>query len=100
MRRLFGNRAFSVGCIVGFLFFVLTAEYIDKKNRPICFDCAERFGFPFAYLETGGQAFSERIVWSGLIADLLIAFAFSFIIGAVVNFIWSRFIQNERFSHT
>ncbi len=84
MKKRFGWQ-FVVAFGIGFLGFILFAHYIDRRNRVICFDCAEEFGFPFTYLETGGQMFAERMVWQGLFGNLIIAM----LVGVVLGFIWN-----------
>jgi hypothetical protein len=62
-------------------------------QQPVCFDCGQKFGLPFRYLETGGQAFSEHFFWGGLIGNILAAIAVSFLIGLLFYFITKRLFE-------
>jgi hypothetical protein len=95
MRRPNRNTAFVVGFFVGFILFFLTMNYIDYSNRGICVDCGEKFGLPFRSLETGGQAFDSRIIWLGLIGNILIASAFGFLAGSILKFLWVKLISSK-----
>lgn len=90
MSKFFRSRIFIFGFFVGFIIFFLITDYVDKKDRGICFDCEEKFGFPFYFLETGGQAFSERYILSGLIGNILFALICSFILGLIFKFVWQK----------
>ncbi len=79
------KHGFFVGFLANLIGFVLITHYFDRRGRGICFDCSERFGFPFAYLETGGQAFDDRFIWPGLIGNVLLAIALSTIVGWLVS---------------
>lgn len=87
-RRSF--RFFGVGFIAGFIIFILVTHYIDRRNRGVCFDCAESFGVPFTYLVTGGQLFSERIVWAGVLGNLVIAVLVGLTVGYFVQVLFAR----------
>ena len=75
--------------------FFLTMDYIDHSGRGICFDCGEKFGFPFRSLETGGQAFDSRIIWLGLIGNILIATLCSFLVGSAFKFLWVKLVPQN-----
>lgn len=97
MKDLVENKAFVFGFLFGILLFFLIGGTIESRRRgtTICFDCVEEYGFPFTYLETGGFVSITKILWLGLIADVLIAITFSFLIGLIFKFIWSKFTSNE-----
>ena len=90
MKNLIQNKAFTFGFLLGFLSFIFTMNYFDKKDRGICFDCYETFGLPFNYLGTGGFVTRTDILWFGLIADILIAIVFGLIIGSIFKFVWLK----------
>jgi hypothetical protein len=46
-----------------------------------------KVGFPFYYLQIGGEAFSKRYIWIGLIGNFLVAFVLSSLIGTICYFI-------------
>ncbi len=75
--------------------FFFTMDYIDHKDRGICFDCGEKFGLPFRSLETGGQAFDSRIIWLGFIGNILTAALFSFTVGKMFKFLWVKLISKN-----
>jgi hypothetical protein len=88
MRRI--SWPFICGFILGLLGFVLITGYIDKRARPICFDCHETFGFPFTFLETGGLEHTQRYIWSGILANLALALPFGLIVGILVKRVFPR----------
>jgi hypothetical protein len=95
MNKIFRSKAFVFSFLIGFASFFFVTDYIDKKDRSICFDCGEKFGFPFHFLETGGQVFDRHYLWFGLIADVLIAVIFSFIIGLIFTFLWLKILSHR-----
>lgn len=92
MKNLIKNKAFDIGFIIGMFLFILINLWVEKIRRGtgICFDCVEEYGFPFFYLETGGNPSFMKILWIGLIGDIFIAIFFSFIIGLIFKFLWSK----------
>jgi hypothetical protein len=90
MNKIFKYKAFVVGFLISFVSFFLMTDLIDKKGRSICFDCGEKFGFPFYALEMGGQAFDKHYLWLGLIGNILVALIFSFAVGLIFKFTWSK----------
>lgn len=98
MKSLFQNEAFSFGFWMGLAFFVIInivseglsiEDFRTYYNREVDIDAAAiqisgiRYvkGFPFTFLLT------DTVVWFGLIADILIALAFSFLLGLGLRFI-------------
>jgi hypothetical protein len=71
-----------MGFIYGLIFFILATNYLGRPSE-MCSDCLQRFGFPFHYLETSDLGKSAGILWTGLIANILIALIFSFVIGLI-----------------
>lgn len=67
--------AFGIGFAIGLLPFVWGNYYSYKRMyEGSCNDCFLSFGFPFDLYETGGGWGGARgILWSGLIADLVLA---------------------------
>ena len=95
MAKSFSNKIFGVGFGVGFVSFVLISQYIDRSGRGICFDCAEKFGYPFYYLETGGAAFDSRYLWGGIALDLLAASFVGLASGLLISSIYSHLFQHN-----
>gem|GEM_PF-3081997 len=91
MRNILRRKSFYFGFLTGFAAFVLLTHYVDRLNRPICFDCGEKFGIPFHYLETGGQAFSSRYIWEGLILNLICTLLVGVLTGLVIQSICMSF---------
>ncbi len=90
--KLFQSTIFIVGfCISGMLFNALNyLSYFSHANMFSCDDCIIRLGFPFYFYERGGFFTVNQFIWSGLIADVLIAVIFSFVIGLIFKFVWEK----------
>ena len=95
MSKLIQNRWFGLGFGFGILLFVSVSHFVDRIDRPICFDCGEKFGFPFRYLKTGGQAFSSKYLWDGVFLNLLCALIVGTILGLVFSKISTHFTQRR-----
>src|SRR3712207_321621 len=99
MHKLISYAAFKIGFWSGiFLFVVLNLlSYELSRHKydtlPIKFADAGGYemGFPFTlYVWSFGYPFNFYFVWSGLIADILIALVFSFVLGLIFKFVWSK----------
>lgn len=69
--------------------FLLIAVNMYGYNRMYeaeCFDCIQGFGFPFRLYESGTILHLERILWHGLIADVLVAISAGAVIGLLFHF--------------
>ncbi|MDQ3181583.1 MAG: hypothetical protein M3Q33_13810 [Acidobacteriota bacterium] len=108
MNKLFQNTAFNLGFWCGLVLFAFInfLSYIkaihefstaDFAIAPIRFSSGGySFGFPFILYKTEiGYPNHFYFVWSGLIANILIAIVFSFIVGFVVNFMWSKIVSRR-----
>lgn len=89
----FRDKSFVFGVIAGYAVFFVAGGSIGEKNRPICFDCIQRYGFPFTSYEIGGYATQSHIIWPGLIANILIASIFSVIVGWVSYVLITKLLQ-------
>lgn len=61
-------------------------------------ECSHRkfYGFPFFYYERcEGLVSTKQIFWNGLYANLFVAVLFSFIVGLIFKFVWSKFQTNN-----
>ena len=86
------GKAFYIGLLIGLLLFVAANIYnYDQMLEQGCCDCIVSFGLPFKLYETGGFFGETRILWDGLIADVLIAIPMSIGIG----FICKRLFNTE-----
>jgi hypothetical protein len=95
MYKFFQKNAFILGSVLGFLF-LIAANYVSyfSNTHFMCDDCGWGFGFPFhLYMEGGFFSFKE-ILWLGLFADILIAIAFSFLIGLTFKFVRSKYLAS------
>lgn len=90
------TKAFAVGFSGGLILLVAVNIYeYTIMIETECFDCLLGFGFPFRLYESG-IFHLERILWLGLIADVLIAILVSVGIGLLCSF--SRNISRPRSS--
>ena len=91
MSKLFKDKAFLIGFFCGVILFVCLNYYTVMQNYDgLCFDCIFYFGFPFTSVEHGGYVTRTIIHWLGLFADFLITLIFSFILGLIFKFVWSK----------
>ena len=93
--KMIRAKAFGAGLAIGLLLFI-SVNYFDyiTKNMFVCDDCMLSFGFPFTLYQEGGFITIKEVLWFGLIADILIAIIFSFIVGLIFRFVWSKFQPN------
>jgi hypothetical protein len=92
MRNLFQNKVvFTIGFIFGLLLFAaLNLFAIRQVLTNLCHHCFCRIGFPFAFYEGCVFRYPERVLWIGLIADILIALAFSLATAFTFTFVRTR----------
>jgi hypothetical protein len=53
------------------LFWIL--QVLFGFAHPHCFDCGAKYGFPFHYAEDGTYATHGHTIWTGFVADYVIA---------------------------
>lgn len=94
MGKIVIDRVFASLFAVFFAAAVFFFHYMDRNGRGICFDCAEDFGWPFVYLQTGGQAFGERYIWSGVILNLVLVSIVAFALSFATQFLLRRIRNN------
>ena len=74
MNTTIRSRPFALGFISGLvLFLVINTHNFGDSSAEECFDCIASFGFPYRFYESGSIAHFEKILWSGLIADVVVA---------------------------
>ena len=84
----FSSRSLIVGFVVsGAAFAVL--NYRNLSRRGLCDDCDLPYGLPFTLFRVGGFLHDARIVWPGLIADLLLMVAGGVIIAWLLDCIFN-----------
>ena len=59
------------------------------KYDGLCMDCDNDFGWPFRVYQSGGLVHATRIIWTGIIANLMTALASGIIIGAICQMMWT-----------
>lgn len=92
MKDLVRNRAFIIGFAFGiFLVFLANFYTLLPQRGSICFDCYETWGFPFAMFESGTMLHLNQFIWAGVVANFFLTIVFSFLIGFVFRFVWSKF---------
>ncbi len=90
MNKFFQSKVFVFGFLYGISIF-LTLNYLSYLlNKVSCADCSYKFGFPFYLHQYGGFSTVDDFLWFGLIADSLFALVFSFVIGFITKFVWSK----------
>lgn len=97
MKKLFRDDSFNIGFFGG-VFLVAWANYYSTSNF---FDSAEsnfifELGFPFTFFRKieGMDSITQIIHW-GLLADIVFATIFSFLLGLTFKFVWSRISGNS-----
>ncbi len=93
MRKLFQDTAFGSGFMSGISLFIGLNIYSLAANYGECIDCYGRFGFHFPLEDSGNLL--VNIMWFGLIADILFALIFSFVVGLIFKSIWSKIISRR-----
>lgn len=84
---------FAIGFVVGLLIFVSAnvMSYRQMLQGPVLTDAPTAFGFPLKLHASSGFG-GEWILWSGLIADILIAVCGSAILGLVAGLVFKKSI--------
>ncbi len=88
MSKFFRETTFNIGFTIGILLFIGLNFYSLDANYGGCIDCFGESGFPFSWMDRGW--FLQRILWFGLIVDILITIISSFILGLVFRFVWLK----------
>ena len=88
---------FLNGFLSGWLLFILINlySYHHMVNTPVLIDASVEFGLPFKTYSSGGFL-GALILWNGLIADILITFGLSVILGLAFGFQKSHFVRTRR----
>lgn len=100
IKELIKNKAFFIGFFSGMVFLISFTIHLFFNS--LCHHCVRTAGFPFVFWEqfSGTLYFSpgaeissdnfEHFFILNLIADVLFAIIFSFIMGLFFNFIWLK----------
>ena len=99
MSKLLQNKAFMIGFASGIFSSIIIqltayAHYVISKNNftnpsGMNIDMVWRWGIPFPIFY--GESFNA----GGLIGNTLVAIVFSFILGLIFKFVWSKISQNK-----
>jgi hypothetical protein len=92
------NRIASAsGFILGLGLFLIANYYdYEKMARGGCADCFLTFGVPFTMYGSGGFVTVSHYFWSGITADLFVAFVFSVGLGCIFNRLAKRLMHTGR----
>ena len=92
------NKAFNTGVLIGVLFSVGLNFYtliLFKYQTIILSEFEYTMGFPFYWYEHFAILNRGRILWLGVIADILFAVIFSFIVGLIAKFVWTTISEKK-----
>lgn len=79
------SRIFAVGFLCGIAIFIGLNVYSYSQANPPCCDLSASFGIPFPAGQYGGFVTATYILWGGVIANMFVALAGSYILGWVVE---------------
>ena len=82
------SKIFAIGFLCGIALFTAINVYSYSQANPPFIDFPASFGFPFELGSYGGFVGGLHIRWSGVVADMFIALAASYISGWVVDTIF------------
>lgn len=85
------QRVFAIGFAIGLLIFVSAnvMSYRQMLRAPVLIDAPTAWGVPFKLYASSGFG-GEWILWSGLIADILIAVCGSAILGFIIGLVFKK----------
>ena len=102
MNELFKDNAFNIGFWSGISLFVvfnfLSYVIAHKPNNSgvNLVHGIDEIGFPFTLYIEGGEFPVNQIIWAGLIANFSVAIVFSFVIGLIFKFLWSKILSSYK----
>jgi hypothetical protein len=79
------SKIFVISFLCGIALFIAINIYSYSQANPPCCDFSVSFGFPFELGNYGGFVGGPHIRWSGVIADIFVALATSYILGWIVD---------------
>lgn len=94
LRKLTRVHLFRIGVAAGLLIFISANvwSYRQRIHEPFLTDVPISFGFPFKLYTAHGFG-GEAILWSGLIADMLVALCGSIILGLVAGLVFRNQVR-------
>ena len=96
MKNTIFNKAFVAGFIMAFItfvFFNFLTFFVPAETR--FRDQIGNGGFPLTIYEWGGEPYIEKILLSGVAADLLVGFIYSSLVGMFFGYLWWRDLNKE-----
>lgn len=97
MKKVIKSKVFWVGLLSGvFLSFLINFIDYKRKYDGLCMDCNNDFGLPFLIFQSGSIMHSTKILWVGLIANILALGLASFGLGLISYLFWNKFRGNLR----
>lgn len=99
MSKLFKERAFRYGFLLGFILFLIIHVYnfweimtiVEPVSSQISIGLIYYFGFPFPIFEWNHYSpIARQFYFLGLAVNMLIALIFSIVLGLIFKFIWSK----------
>lgn len=92
MKKTFQNISFNVSFWCSIIIFVFL-NILPHRTYDFAITITDR-GFPFSlFREAISGSSINYIIWSGLIANFVIALICSFVIGLTVSYFWSKFFS-------
>jgi hypothetical protein len=81
--------AFAFGCVVSVTACVYLNWHSYLNAQCSIYDCYWTCGFPFALYEAGTWVGISRVLWLGLIADIVVALLVGLILARVFRYLWA-----------
>ncbi len=107
MKNLIKSKMFFVGFIIGAILFVALNLLSDSTTSYY----VHQYGFPFSFHEWKlGDSISQvgnlplyeyetiivdRFIWIGFIGNIFVTVIFSFVVGLVFKFVWSKIVSRR-----
>jgi hypothetical protein len=79
------SRIFAIGFLCGIALFIALNVYSYTQAIPPCCDLSASFGIPFTAWSHGGFVGATNILLSGVMADMAVALAASYVLGWVAE---------------
>ena len=91
------NKSFIFGALSGLLIIGILHKFTADFSQ-VTEECMFRqlFGFPFLQFEKcEGDISFTHIYWLGMFGNILFAIVFSFLVGLVFKFVWSKLASQK-----
>ncbi len=96
MKKVLESITFWAGFASSFVLFIII-NFIDliQQSARLCFDCDNGYGKPFRIYESGSMIHRRGILWSGLLADIVVAIVVNTIIGLIFYFLAAKLLKRS-----